>query len=211
MSAGQQFMSAIRLTIMNVVADVRFRMSGTGHPSLSVLILMMGFFMFQPAASAPQSAHDFVFQNIEGGELALSDYAGSAILLVNTASMCGFTPQYEGLQSLWETYRERGLVVIGVPSSDFGRQEYDDAGKIKEFCEINYGIDFPMTEQVRVKGDDAHPYYRWVAGQGRMKLPRWNFYKHLIDADGQLVEWFASTTSPNSRKVIDAIEAHLPR
>lgn len=177
----------------------------------ALLLLMMGLWTMQPAISAPSTAHDFVFENLEGGDLRLADYAGKAVLVVNTASLCGFTPQYEGLQSLWETYRDRGLVVIGVPSADFGRQEYDSSGEIKQFCEINYGIDFPMTEKVRIKGADAHPFYLWIADQGRMKLPRWNFYKHLIDADGELVDWFASTTSPNSRKVIDAIEAHLPR
>ena len=176
-----------------------------------LLLMMMGLWTMQPAISAPSTAHDFVFENLEGGDLRLADYAGKVVLVVNTASLCGFTPQYEGLQSLWETYRDRGLVVIGVPSADFGRQEYDSPGEIKQFCEINYGIDFPMTEKVRIKGADAHPFYLWIADQGRMKLPRWNFYKHLIDADGELVDWFASTTSPDSRKVIDAIEAHLPR
>ena len=125
--------------------------------------------------------------------------------------MCGFTPQYEALQSLYDKYREQGLVVLGVPSDDFGGQEYDNSDQIRQFCEINYGITFPMTDKVRVKGDDAHPYYQWVAAQGRMKLPRWNFYKHVIDADGNLVEWFASTTSPDSSKVINAIEKQLAR
>ena len=125
--------------------------------------------------------------------------------------MCGFTPQYEALQSLYDKYRGQGLVVLGVPSDDFGGQEYDNSDQIRQFCEINYGITFPMTDKVRVKGDDAHPYYQWVAAQGRMKLPRWNFYKHVIDADGNLVEWFASTTSPDSSKVINAIEKQLAR
>ena len=98
-----------------------------------------------------------------------------------------------------------------MPSDDFGGQEYDNSDQIRQFCEINYGITFPMTDKVRVKGDDAHPYYQWVAAQGRMKLPRWNFYKHVIDADGNLVEWFASTTSPDSSKVINAIEKQLAR
>ena len=126
-------------------------MCGKGLTGLVVLFLT-GVLTMQPALSAPQSAHDFVFENLEGGELRLADYAGKAVLVVNTASLCGFTPQYEGLQSLWETYRDRGLVVVGVPSADFGRQEYDSSGKIKQFCEINYGIDFPMTEKVRIKG-----------------------------------------------------------
>ena len=174
-------------------------------------VMVMEMRMAQPAVSAEVTAHDFTFQNIDGGTLRLADYAGSPVLLVNTASMCGFTPQYEALQSLWMRYRDRGLVVLGVPSDDFGGQEYGSSAEIKQFCEINYGITFPMTDKVRVKGDDAHPYYQWVAAQGRMKLPRWNFYKHVIDADGNLVEWFASTTSPDSSKVINAIEKQLAR
>jgi glutathione peroxidase len=157
------------------------------------------------------SAHDFTFNNIEGGKLALADFAGQPILLVNTASMCGFTKQYAALQEVWSEYRDLGLVVIGVPSGDFGGQEYDSAEKTKQFCEVNYGIDFPMTEKVRIKGKDAHPYYRWVASEDAKKMPRWNFHKHLIDADGNLVDWFASTTSPKANRVIRAIEKLLPR
>ena len=167
--------------------------------------------MARTALSAEVKAHDFTFQNIEGGPLHLADYAGQPILLVNTASMCGFTPQYEALQTLWSQYRDRGLVVLGVPSDDFGGQEYNSTAEIKQFCEINYGIDFPMTETVTVKGNDAHPYYQWVRSQGRLMVPRWNFHKHLIDADGHIVDWFASTTAPDSRNVIDAIERHLLR
>jgi glutathione peroxidase len=175
------------------------------------LFFAMEAFVVQSAVSAPVTAHDFTFENIEGGALPLARFAGKPVLLVNTASMCGFTPQYEALQTIWEQYRDRGLVVLGVPSDDFGRQEYGSSAEIKQFCEINYGIDFPMTEKVKVKGPDAHPYYQWVKSQGGMKVPRWNFYKHVIDADGNLVEWFASTTAPDSRKVINTIEKLLPR
>ncbi len=178
---------------------------------LACILITMETVLAFPAASAPLTAHDFTFENIDGGPLPLSDFAGKTVLLVNTASMCGFTAQYEALQAVYDKYRDAGLVVLGVPSDDFGGQEYDSADEIKQFCEINYGITFPMTDKVRVKGDNAHPYYQWVAAQGRMKLPRWNFYKHVIDADGNLVEWFASTTSPDSSKVIDAIEKELAR
>ena len=179
--------------------------------NMLALIFAMEAFVVQSAVSAPVTAHDFTFENIEGGSLPLAQFAGRPVLLVNTASMCGFTPQYEALQRVWEQYRDRGLVVLGVPSDDFGRQEYKTSGEIKSFCEINYGIDFPMTEKVKVKGPDAHPYYQWVRSQGGLKVPRWNFHKHVIDADGNLVEWFASTTSPDSRKVTDTIEKLLPR
>jgi len=175
------------------------------------LIVAMEAFVVQSAVSAPVTAHDFTFENIEGGSLPLAQYAGRPVLLVNTASMCGFTPQYEAMQRVWEKYRDRGLVVLGVPSDDFGGQEYDSTAEIRQFCEITYGIDFPMTEKVKVKGRDAHPFYQWVASQGGMKVPRWNFHKHVIDADGQLVDWFASTTAPDSRKVIAVIEKLLPR
>ena len=178
---------------------------------LACILITMETVLAFPAASAPLTAHDFTFENIDGGPLPLSNFAGKTVLLVNTASMCGFTAQYEALQKVYDKYRDVGLVVLGVPSDDFGGQEYDSADEIKQFCEINYGITFPMTDKVRVKGDNAHPYYQWVAAQGRMKLPRWNFYKHVIDADGNLVEWFASTTSPDSSKVIDAIEKELAR
>ena len=178
---------------------------------LACILITMETVLAFPAASAPLTAHDFTFENIDGGPLPLSDFAGKTVLLVNTASMCGFTAQYEALQAVYDKYRDAGLVVLGVPSDDFGGQEYDSADEIKQFCEINYGINFPMTDKVRVKGDNAHPYYQWVADQGRMKLPRWNFYKHVIDADGNLVEWFASTTSPDSSKVINAIEKELAR
>ena len=178
---------------------------------LACILITMETVLAFPAASAPVTAHDFTFENIDGGPLPLSDFAGKTVLLVNTASMCGFTAQYEALQAVYDKYRDAGLVVLGVPSDDFGGQEYDSADEIKQFCEINYGITFPMTDKVRVKGDNAHPFYQWVAAQGRMKLPRWNFYKHVIDADGNLVEWFASTTSPDSSKVTDAIEKALTR
>ena len=178
---------------------------------LACILITMETVLAFPAASAPLTAHDFTFENIDGGPLPLSDFAGKTVLLVNTASMCGFTAQYQALQTVYDKYRDAGLVVLGVPSDDFGGQEYDSADEIKQFCEINYGITFPMTDKVRVKGDNAHPFYQWVAAQGRMKLPRWNFYKHVIDADGNLVEWFASTTSPDSSKVINAIEKELAR
>lgn len=163
------------------------------------------------ASPTTTTAHDFTFESITGGPLPLSSFAGKTILLVNTASECGYTPQYKGLQTLWETYRDRGLVVLGVPSDDFGGQEPGDAAEIKQFCEINYDIDFPMTDKVHIRGENAHPYYQWVAANGRLRTPRWNFYKHLIDAEGNFVDWFAMSTRPDSRKLIAAIENQLDR
>ena len=176
-----------------------------------VLMLMEAVLLLNTnaALASPASAHDFTFERIEGGALPLANYRGKTLLLVNTASQCGFTGQYAGLQNLWETYRGRGLVVLGVPSDDFGGQEPGTASEIKQFCTVNFDINFPMTDKVNVKGVDAHPYYRWVAAQGLLKTPRWNFFKHLIDVDGNLVDWFGSTTRPDSPKLIAAIEKQL--
>nr|WP_226886502.1 glutathione peroxidase [Nisaea nitritireducens] len=166
-----------------------------------------------PAGQArAANAHDFSFVSIEGDPLSMKEYAGQAVLVVNTASFCGFTKQYEGLQTLWERYKERGLVVLGVPSNDFGSQEPGTAAEIKEFCAVNFAVDFPMTEKQVVSGDQAHPFYRWAAKElGTLSKPRWNFYKILIAPDGKAIDWFASTTAPSSAKLIKAVEAALPR
>ena len=162
------------------------------------------------ATAATATAHDFSFTSIDGTDLPLADYKGKVILLVNTASMCGLTGQYEGLQSLWSEYKDRGLVVLGVPSDDFGGQELDTAEQVKSFCTLNYGIDFPLADIAVVKGPSAHPYYKWIADvHGSLAVPRWNFHKYVIDADGKLVDWFTSTTSPKSRRLRDVIETAL--
>ena len=176
-----------------------------------ILCLFLSLFVVKggvmPAAA---TAHDFSFLSISGGDLRLADFKGKVILLVNTASMCGFTGQYEGLQSLWADYRDRGLIVLGVPSDDFGGQELDTAEQVKSFCTLNYGIDFPLADITVVKGPNAHPYYKWIASvYGSLAMPRWNFHKHVIDADGNLVDWFASTTSPKSARLRNAIETAL--
>ncbi|MDF1719491.1 MAG: glutathione peroxidase [Minwuia sp.] len=163
-----------------------------------------------PARADTTSAHDFAFTSIDGDPLPMSRFRGKAVLLVNTASHCGFTHQYDGLQTLWETYRDRGLVVLGVPSDDFN-QELGSEAAIKRFCEVNFAIDFPMTALQSVKGRGAHPLYRWIAdSQGRSAAPRWNFYKYLIAPDGQLVGNWPSNVGPKSRELRAAIEATLP-
>ena len=172
------------------------------------------FAMFPNSAKAAEGevrgAHDFNFTAIEGNPLPLARFAGKAVLVVNSASRCGFTSQYSGLADLWARYRDRGLTVLAVPSNDFGGQEPGTEDQIKEFCEVTYGIDFPMTEKVHVKGKEAHPFYKWAATHfGPLSKPRWNFHKYLISPDGKLVNWFSSTTSPTSDKVVNAIEAQL--
>ena len=185
------------------------------HLVIAYIALITIFFggvpMISAASTTTQSAHNFSFTSIDGENLPLIKFKGKVVLIVNTASMCGFTSQYSGLQELWESYRDRGLVVLGVPSDDFGGQELENAAKVKSFCTINYNIDFPMTDIVNVRGSAAHPYYKWVAeAYGGLAVPRWNFHKHLVDADGHLVEWFMSTTGPSSPKLLRAIEKILP-
>lgn len=193
-------------------AGMKRRISIMGIAHIWGILMVSATFVMEPAMPAnAKNAHDVTFENIDGGTLDLADYRGKVILLVNTASQCGFTPQYKALQALWESYRARGLVVIGVPSNDFGGQEPGANTQIKQFCDINYGIDFPMTEKVVATGPDMHPYYQWVrkAG-GKLAMPRWNFYKHLIDTEGNFVTWFASTTAPDAQKIRNAIEKLLP-
>jgi glutathione peroxidase len=161
--------------------------------------------------TVPTTAHGFAFTSITGAPLPLDSFEGRAILVVNTASRCGYTPQYADLQAVWERYRERGLVVLGVPSNDFGGQEPGSEAEIKQFCEVNFDVDFPMTAKVKVRGEDAHPFYRWAAADlGADAAPRWNFHKYLVAPDGRLVAWFPTPTSPTSAEVTRAIESHLP-
>ncbi|MFI4989220.1 MAG: glutathione peroxidase, partial [Alphaproteobacteria bacterium] len=139
------------------------------------------------------TAHDFSFQSIDGTPLPLAAYRGKPVLVVNTASECGFTPQYKELEALWRKYGARGLVVLGVPSNDFGGQEPGSAAEIKKFCTLNYGIDFPLAGKERVIGADAHPFYRWVASElGEDAAPRWNFHKYLVGPDGELAGMWPS-------------------
>jgi glutathione peroxidase len=156
------------------------------------------------------SAHRFEFRTIKGEALPLSQFEGRAVLVVNTASRCGFTPQYRELQGLWERYRARGLVVIGVPSNDFGAQEPGTEAEILEFCEVNYDIDFPLTAKEAVIGEEAHPFYKWVAEVGgESAAPRWNFHKYLIGPEGELVNVYSSKVSPLSAELVNEIEALL--
>ena len=175
---------------------------------------MLALFMLPGLPNAGQAAepdaHAFAFTSIEGEALPLSRYRGKTVLLVNTASRCGFTHQYADLQALWQRYRERGLIVLGVPSNDFGGQEPGSEAEIKEFCEVNFSVDFPLTEKARVKGAEAHPFYRWARETlGAEAAPRWNFHKYLIGPEGRLLAWFPSRTSPNAEEVTRAVEAAL--
>ena len=178
------------------------------------VIFTVVFGLFTGGVSAGDTeggAHAFDFVSIEGEPLPMSSFSGKVVLVVNTASKCGFTRQYSGLQELWEKYQNNGLIVLGVPSNDFGHQEPGSETEIKSFCEVNYDIDFPMTSKVRVNGHEAHPFYRWAAKQfGFHAKPRWNFHKYLIAPDGRLADWFSTGTSPTSIRVLKAVEQLLP-
>lgn len=167
-----------------------------------------------PAAAAEQQAvstdaFSHGFTAIEGHDLPLEQFRGRPVLVVNTASLCGFTRQYADLQSLWERYRDRGLVVLGVPSGDFD-QEMDDNAQIQEFCETTFGIDFPLTEKVSVRGPSSHPLFEHIRQElGAAAGPGWNFYKYLIAPDGRVVEAWPSRLAPLDPAVTSAIEAAL--
>ena len=158
------------------------------------------------------TAHSFAFNTIDGGALPLSAWEGKPVLVVNTASYCGYTPQYRDLEALWQKYRDQGLVVLGVPSNDFGAQEPGTEVEIKNFCETRYAIDFPLTQKCKVIGGSAHPFYRWIAQTlGEGAAPRWNFHKYLIGPDGDLVGAWPSSVRPGDAAITQEIEKLLPK
>lgn len=171
--------------------------------------------MFQVARAeqpAPATAWDFSFTSIDGKPMPLSQYRGKVLLVVNVASFCGFTPQYKGLQALFDKYEAQGLTVIGVPSNDFGNQEPKAAGEIKEFCQGTFGVKFPLTQKEALSGETAHPFYVWARNElGWLNAPKWNFHKYLVGRDGRLVTSFISTTTPESTRIISAIESELAK
>ena len=153
------------------------------------------------------SAHDHQFDAIDGGAIALADYAGKAVLIVNTASECGYTPQYTDLQALWARYRDKGLVVLGVPSNDFGAQEPGGEADIQAFCSATFGVDFPMTAKQTVVGGDAHAFYRWIVAEvGEGAAPKWNFHKYLVGPDGELAGLWPSDVGPLDDEITSTID-----
>jgi glutathione peroxidase len=155
-------------------------------------------------------AYQFEFAALDGGTLPLAAWRGRPVLVVNTASHCGYTPQYRDLEALWRRYRAQGLVVLGVPSNDFGQQEPGNAAEIRQFCETNYQVDFPLAEKSRVIGAAAHPFYRWVvATLGEAGAPRWNFHKYLIGPDGHLTGAWPAQIRPHDTEITAEIEGAL--
>ncbi|MEJ5116026.1 glutathione peroxidase [Gluconobacter cerinus] len=158
-------------------------------------------------------AYDFHLPGLSGETIDLSQFRGRPLLIVNTASKCGFTPQYEGLQHLWSLYGRDypdGMTVLGVPSNDFGEQEPGSAEEIKTFCHRNYGVSFPMAARAHVKGPDAIPLFKWLGEEGGfLSRPRWNFYKYLVNREGHLVRWFTPLSKPTPGRVEEAVRRIL--
>jgi glutathione peroxidase len=167
-----------------------------------------------PAVSAAQmsriTAYAFLFDALDGSRISLAEHAGRPILVVNTASQCGYTPQYAGLQELWKRYRGRGLLIVAVPSNDFGGQEPGGSAEISKTAQGDYHISFPIAQKTAVKGAQAHAFYKWAVQQRPAEAPRWNFHKYLIGRDGNLKASFVSAVDPLDPKVISAIETELP-
>src|ERR1700693_4387114 len=163
-------------------------------------------------AQAPMShitAYAFSFKALDGGDIRLAEYTGRPMLIVNTASLCGYTPQYAGLQELWAEFHDRGLMIIGVPSNDFGGQEPGGVTEIAETAQHQYGVTFPIAAKAVVKGPNAHPFYKWAADTRPKDVPRWNFHKYLIGRDGYVAEVFPSAIEPSDTRIKTAIARTL--
>tara|TARA_B100000575_G_C22965514_1_gene557615 strand:+ start:127 stop:636 length:510 start_codon:yes stop_codon:yes gene_type:complete len=169
----------------------------------------MFFFNNSANANYEKVFFDFKIDSISGEKIDLKNYSNKVILLVNTASYCGFTKQYTELQKLWDQYKSKGLIVLGVPSNSFN-QEKKDNKEIKKFCEVNFNIDFPLTSITIVKGNDAHEIFKWAKKNfGNSAIPKWNFHKILINKEGKIEETFSSFTKPTSSKIVSKIEKLL--
>ena len=169
----------------------------------------MIFFKSTSHAEYEKIFFDFKINSITGDIIDLNDFRGKPVLIVNTASYCGFTKQYDDMQNLWDKYKDKGLIVIGIPSNSFN-QEKTNNNDVKEFCEVNFNINFPLTEITEVKGDNAHEIYKWAKdNHGKSAVPKWNFYKILINNEGKIEDTYASLTNPTSKKITKKIESLL--
>ena len=174
-----------------------------------IIIIMFSFFN-NTMSDDTKTFFDFKINSINGEELDLSSFKGKTILLVNVASKCGFTNQYDDLQKLYDDFKEKGLIIIGIPTNQFGGQEPGSEKEIKNFCETNFNITFPMTSKYEVKGANAHPIYIWAKDTfGKSTVPKWNFHKILINKNGKIEDTYASFTGPLSNKVVKKIEEIL--
>ena len=169
----------------------------------------MFFLKNTTSANYEKKFYDFSIESITGETINFNDYKSKAVLIVNTASYCGFTKQYDELQELWDLYKSRGLIVIGVPSNSFN-QEKNSNNDVKEFCEVNFNINFPLTTITEVKGENAHELFKWAKdNHGKSAVPKWNFHKILINKEGKVEDTFASFTNPMSKKIIKKLEKIL--
>ena len=173
------------------------------------LTSLMFFFKSSAMANYDKLFFDLNIESITGDVINFAEYKNKVVLIVNTASFCGFTNQYEDLQKLWDTYKTKGLIVLGVPSNSFN-QEKDNNSEVKEFCEVNFNIKFPLTSITEVKGENAHELFKWAhRNHGKSAIPKWNFHKILINKEGKVEDPFNSFTKPSSKKIIDKIDSIL--
>ncbi len=175
-----------------------------------LIIIFIMFNFFEKANSAyDKLVYEFNFDGIEGEKIRLKNYKDKVIVVVNVASRCGFTNQYEDLQTLWSNYKDKNLVIIGVPTNNF-KQEPGSNKEIKDFCETNFNINFPLTEKIDVIGKNAHPFFKWAKkNHGKNAIPKWNFHKIIIGKDGKVADTFSSITKPNSKRFINLIEREI--
>ena len=173
------------------------------------LTIIMFFFKSSALANYENVFYDFSIESISGEIINFEDFNNKVILVVNTASYCGFTKQYDELQELWGRYKSKGLIVLGIPSDSFNQEKKKDSD-VKEFCELNFNITFPLTTITEVKGDNAHELFKWAkTNHGKSAIPKWNFYKILINKEGKIEDTFSSFTKPLSNKIINKIEKIL--
>ncbi len=171
-----------------------------------ILIYIMIVIGASMISEVKATVYQFNFNSIDGKEINLSEFKGKPIFIVNTASLCGFTYQYSDIETLHQKYKKDGLIIIGIPSNDFGNQELSSNQKVKEFCNVNFNVSFMLTEITNIKGEKGHAFFKWVKKEaGFLAFPKWNFYKYLINKEGFLVKWYASTTRPNSKRVTSDI------
>ncbi len=180
------------------------------NKSCIYLIFFILFYSNNSMTNDTKNFFDFKINSIDGNELKLSKFEGKSLLLVNVASKCGFTNQYNQLQELYDLYKNKDFVVLAIPSNQFGGQEPGNESEIKKFCETNFNITFPITEKYEVKGDNAHPIYLWAKeSYGKSTIPKWNFHKILINKNGKVEDTFASFTNPMSKKILKKLDQIL--
>jgi len=180
-----------------------FLAAGIASPAITYPVTANG------TAMSPITAYAFSFPGLQGDAVRLADYAGKPIMVVNTASLCGYTPQYAGLERLFLRFHDSGLTMIGVPSNDFGGQEPGGAAEISATANKEYGVTFPLTAKADVKGPNAHPFYKWAATERPLETPQWNFHKYLVGRSGHIVAAFPSAVEPTDPRVVDAVAKEL--